>query len=352
MKRFCLSLAFVSLLALSSACSDDDGSTNPSQAPSNDTPNLEEEFGGYTTADEDPAFGDPAILALADAETDADDPMSTDPGVIELQNSPATQAYIMAIRWGQFDKDAAGSIGDDEDGDRFAWDGSLSIDDGGLVLTRVVAFERGDRVLLPRSDPKAIEWESRTGVGMDGIRVVVFAPRAGDDLGSESIVTFDTPLLSRSFTLSELEDLDVIVDVDQEGNQVHFMAMASDAVASINGFVSGRWSWKANDELGTFAGAWVSPRTGVVGWVRGHYGQNEQGEDVFFGKYIDRSGNFQGFLRGDVSIGDGDLTSGSGRFDGGWYGANRMTQGKVQGRWAVSPSGRGLFDGTWCFDCR
>lgn len=351
MKRFWCSLALVSLLALAGACSDDDRNTDPSPNPGNDTPNLVDEFGGYTTANEEPGFGDLSILALAETEADAEDAMAEDPGVLALENTPGVEAYIMAISWGQLDKTPAGGIGD-EDGDRFVWDGSLRIDDGALVLTRVIAFERGDHVVLPRSDQRTIEWESRTGVGMDGIRVVVFAPRAGDDIGTEPTVTFDTPLYSRSFTLSELTELDIVVDVDQAGNQVHFLAMASDAVATINGFVNGRWSWKEGDAHGTFAGAWVAPRTGIVGWVRAHYGKSEQGEDVFFGKYIDRSGNFRGFLRGDVVVREGDLEHGSGRFNGSWYGSVGEARGRVGGRWIVAPNGRGHFDGTWCGGCR
>lgn len=347
MKRFWLSVALVSMLGLASACSDDNGS-NPGPGP--DTPNLEDEFGGYTSSNEEPAFGDPAIELLADAEVDIVDEMASDPAVVSLGSAPGAQVYIMAIRWGQLGEDPAGDPGDGSLGDTFVWNGSLEIDRGALVVTRVVAFERGDRVVTPRSDPRIIEWESATGADMDGIRVVIWGPN--DNIGTEPTVTFNTPLFSKSFTLSELADLDEIDLVDDAGNQVHFLARQTDAVASVGGFVSGRWGWKEGDEFGTFAGVWIGSGVGVRGWVRGHFGTNDQGEDVFFGKYIDSTGNFRGFLRGDVGVGQGDLHNGVGRFVGDWLSATRDNQGRVAGRWVVSEGGRGLFDGTWCADCQ
>jgi hypothetical protein len=350
MKRIWISLAAVSLLAFGNACSEQDRNTDPGNDPGAQVPNLEDEFGGYTATNEEPGFGDPSILELAEAEAEAGDVIAGDPAVLELERDPGAKVYVMSIQWGQLDKDDAGGI-DDEGEDRFTWDGSLSIDEGALVLTRVVAFERGDHVMTPRTDRHRIEWKSRTGDGMDGIRVVVYGPVAGEDVGSESVVTFETPLHSTSFTLSELADLDELRTVDQAGNQVHFVAMETNAVASINGFLSGRWGWQPGDDLGTFAGVWVAPRDGVVGFVRGHFGEAKAGEPMFFGKYIDRTGNFRGFVRGRVEVLQGSLSNGAGGFNGGWQSANNVAQGRVRGRWVVAEGGQGLFNGTWCSNC-
>ncbi len=152
---------------------------------------------------------------------------------------------------------------------------------------------------------------------------------------------------SRTFTIDELADLDLKVEL--EGGEIHFMSTEVSLTAPIRGFVNGRWNWSPGESIGHFAGVWVGPRGRPSGWVRGHYGVNLAGQEVFFGKYIDWDGNFKGLLRGRITIDRGELSAGAGRFVGHWSEGDQL-EGSLHGRWNVTRN-RGFFDGRWCAGC-
>lgn len=329
-----------------------------------ESPNLVEEFGGYTATDEPAAFGDEALAATAEMEVDVEDAMAADEAVRDLGSDPRATIYALTVTWGQLDRseiDDPSQGGDDPQVEPLIWDGSLSVSEGAIVLRRVIAFERGDHTVRPRDDRKVLEWESTTGPHYDGIRVLVYAPPPSDGTPDvEPHLSFATGPLTQSFALADLEALNELIRVDDQGNGVHFLAQRTTLDQVAQGWLFGTWSPPAgvieggdgNDtppadgELGHFKGRWVSARGGVVGFVRGHYGVTDEGERRFFGKYIDRTGNFQGFLRGTWEIDEGDAESGAGTFAGRWHSATGASQGVVRGTWVTSPRG-GLFTGRW-----
>ena len=116
----------------------------------------------------------------------------------------------------------------------------------------------------------------------------------------------------------------------------------------------GRWIWNNEEDVGFFAGTWVSRdrdsgRVGFTsgGFVRGHYGVNSEDEKVLFGKIIDRSGRFLGFIRGNWAVALEDDFRRKGTFSGEWVDAEGSPKGVLRGTWTQSASGSpGSYEGT------
>src|SRR5512143_1973173 len=75
------------------------GCANDASRPSDTTgiPNINDEVGGYTAQNEQPAFGDANLRASADAEVD--DPMNQDPSVQNLRHADSTHVYAVTMLW-------------------------------------------------------------------------------------------------------------------------------------------------------------------------------------------------------------------------------------------------------------
>ncbi len=339
-------------------CSDDASQpTNPETS--------QDDFGGYEATSEAPGFGDAELLSATEDEVDVTDEVGTDPETKELEDDPGTKTYAMTLRWGDLDRDPAGGIGGG--GDLIDWSGSLRVSTGRLVLTRVLGFEPGDHTIAPRQDPQILEWVSETQGGSDGLTVLIHIPE--DELDTAGDVVFlETAAIDLSWDLSELEEWEEIYEAGETGGLLRMNSMEARAVASIRGWLNGRWEYDEDAERGEFRGHWVHPRSGVQGFVRGHFaerksdeagglGGNEAAEIAFYGKYIDRTGNFQGFLRGVVEVQNGDLADGAGVFRGGWFDEDADARGSVRGRWATGDAGSGpadvdgFFSGAWCLGC-
>ncbi|MCA9727205.1 MAG: hypothetical protein KC729_05935, partial [Candidatus Eisenbacteria bacterium] len=276
-------------------CSTDEAPQTPSAQPGETTINLDEPFGGYGTSDEAPAFGDAALQSYGETDVRYDDPMAQDPGVLRMQNDVRANMYALTILWG----DLGTSIGsqDDNTGNVIDWSGSLAVSEGAVVLLRTLDFEDDDHPVVPRIDAEVLEWVSTTAGDYDGMRVLVYDDPTVD---TGNAITFQTGLYARTFTMAELEDLDLLVDAN--GGQIRFLSTQVDLAAPVRGFLNGRWSWGAGQPYGQFSGIWVGAHGRPAGWVRGHYGQNDQGKQLFFGKYIDIAGNFQGLIHGEVVV--------------------------------------------------
>lgn len=325
-------------------CSGDKTPNSPGPQPQESAINLEDEFGGYGASNELPGFGDASLQADADLEVDAQDPIADDPVVRELRADRVT-TYAWTILWGELGT----GLGDGEgnSNDVTDWSGSITADNGAVVLLRTIDFEQNDHI-VPRADRESLQWVSTTGEGHDGIRVLIYDNPADNSEPVDS-VTFSTDQYSRTFAIDELADLELKVEV--EGGEIHFLSTEVSLVAPIRGFVNGRWNWVPGESMGHFAGVWIGPHGRPSGWVRGHYGENLAGEEVFFGKYIDWDGNFKGLLRGHVEVDRGELNAGAGRFVGVWSNANRDLEGSLHGHWSVTHN-RGFFDGRWCAGCQ
>jgi hypothetical protein len=343
-----------SSLALASGCAEQGGSPSQPEIPGSTAINLEDEFGGYTSEKEQPAFGDPDLATTSDLEEQfVDDPTGQDPYVGALEGDPRATMYSMTITWGQLfsGRLTTSGSGSGINLDAMDWSGSLRVTRGAIVVQRVVAFEPGDYLVMPRADRRSIEWVSHTSGGYDGIRVLVLQAPPDSNLSMPDSVYFATGPHAQGFPIADLADLSLVVDVDDAGNQVCFSAGRMEGNVSAGGWLAGEWRWAEGDSLGHFLGRWVGLRGGVMGFVRGHYGIDNSGKRVFFGKYIDRTGNFQGFLRGVWEVRKGDGHQGLGTFRGQWHDADGTPKGTLGGEWEARPGWGGFFNGRWCAGC-
>ncbi|MFQ6008234.1 MAG: hypothetical protein ACE5K8_04705, partial [Candidatus Zixiibacteriota bacterium] len=287
--------------------------------------------------------------------------------------------YHMRIVWGRLHYDSTVTEVTD-------WTGSLSVSRGIEVIRRVIRFEPGqDYIVRPRTSPQVIEWVSKTTVHHDGIAVDIFVPpeiiildstevAVVDSLGDTSYVivvdtvfpepvtvSFETGPYSRSFKLEELRSLDTIVYLD-DFNAVAFGAFELHRYPCPRGFLAGKWGFD-EDGQGRFRGVWWSRRPQMLGWfisgyLRGHFGKNQAGLNVFFGKWISATGGFKGFLKGTYGHWpvwvDNPATI---MWSGGWfvgriYNAYHEEIGVLGGCYRSAPWEKdGFFQGRWKLHC-
>lgn len=329
--------------------------------------NSNVEFGDYTASSEAPAFNDPLLLSSNDIEFDdammssADfDSMITDAGY-----------YHLRMIWGSLRYDSTIAVESD-------WSGSLTISRGGLIIRRLIHWERGQDSILDRTDRKLIEWISKTTVHNDGLSVDIIIPPIRPEFDTSYVtdpatgdtvdividivspapvnITFESGPYSRTFELYELSTLDTVITID-EFNSIAFHALKIDRRPCPRGFLSGGWG--VNDEgQGIFRGEWRNRHGQVIGHYQGHYEVNENGRNIFVGKWIDQSGRFEGFIRGTYDLMP-DVNANGTAFDmaGGWfagqiYNSERVSIGDLKGRYIpASDENRGFMMGRWKINC-
>ncbi len=319
--------------------------------------NFDDPYGGYNLADEAPAFGDPVLTTAFDDANDVevDDPMAHDPGVVDIVRHPHARRYLM-ITWGNLRADTSIDFVTD-------WSGSLSVDNGVVLVRRLVAWDAHDE-LLPRTRRDQVAWISHTKPHFDGM-IVELHPRipprdstmmdttATDTSGCHRpplSVTFATAPLTVTFTGDELVDLHEVIPVDDAGNAVAFNTITVEPGRCAGGFLGGRWENVPDRVGGRFRGKWISYNGAHMGYLRGVYGVNSQGRAVFFGKWINRGGQFQGLLRGTWGQADGRP---GGWFAGEWLNRGLHVRGELRGVWRLADdgSGHGAFRGRWRLRC-
>ena len=107
-----------------------------------------------------------------------------------------------------------------------------------------------------------------------------------------------------------------------------------------HGTLRGRWH-RVEDGRGRLIGVVSDAEGEPIGHVRGVYGRRASGEQVFFGKYIDRDGRFRGLFGGGY---------GEGHFAGRWIVRPDQEHGRLAGFYRETiegPETGGLFLGRW-----
>ena len=331
---------------------------------------FNQEFGGLTPTDEEAAFGDPFLMqAEIDEENEAsEDPLLEDPEVQALEaqaaqeeqpgDPPRPKFTFLRITWGMLDGpvDSLGQA--DESVDILDWSGLLAVDRGIVVVRRVIRFERPyDHLVLPRLDRQTVAWFSHTGCHFDGLLVEIIE-RPQDLVGPDgvelepNVLHFTTGPYSNSFVVAELPDLDEVYPVDPDPNAIHFTGFRlSDISLCPKGFLSGIWHAPApEDSVGFFRGKWVGLFGHLHGFLRGAYGYTDEGERVFFGKYISRNGQFRGLLKGRWE--PLPQFPGHGIFRGRWVNAAGNLVGVLGGQYLHLPERPGgFFGGRWAALC-
>jgi hypothetical protein len=324
---------------------------------------LNSPTGGLTEADETPAFGEPETYALLANETPVDDPYNAEvEGRLAKRLKGATIYEFRAI-WGQLVEAASRA---DTDYCPLDWSGTLHIDGGIIILEKTIAFENDD--YAKRIDRSTIAWVSNTGPRVDGIQVKIIVPPAridSTDSDKEPALVLTTGPYSRTFTMEELKNLNLIANVDTCGNGISIASHVKQPLCP-HGYLIGTWKKVAPDTLvspdssdvraivlGHFRGIWIGDGGKLGGYLKGVYGVSGAGTHVFFGKYIDMNGRFKGILRGTYgpSPNAESAESRHGWFEGEWIGKNAVAMGKLKGHWVEGNSGAGFFHGVWGMLC-
>ncbi|MDZ7376768.1 MAG: hypothetical protein ONB13_09115, partial [candidate division KSB1 bacterium] len=251
---------------------------------------LDQPYGGFTTSDELPAFGDASIEADFGDDEIVNDIISTDPSFANDLASNATKVYYVRIAWGLLQGDSTAT-------DVVNWGGSATITRGKLGIMKTILFERNqnDHIVLPRSDRRTVQWVSNTVTHLDGILLVIVDK---DTLNVPGAFTFTTSLYSKTFSFDELDSLQLVETVTPQGHQVSIQAYSKQIIRLGGGFVEGKWL-KTREHGGVFRGRWIDEIGTRVGHIKGIWGINRLGEKVFFGKYISLNGQFGGILAGN-----------------------------------------------------
>ena len=380
MKRFfvySMILVFAMIAAGCESTSDDPASPSTGDLPVQ-VVDLDSPTGGFTETDEEPLFAEPeAFMAIGEGEgeeCDYQDPLRNEEHVRNMEERHGVKIYRLRALWGRMVRAVVDTA--DVDCCTVDWSGGMVLKGGVIVIERVIKFDARDEI--KRTGPNTIRWTSHTCPHVDGIQVRLIVPPVPDpDSTTAQPGTPDeeipVPTLKivagpyeRTFTLDELEALEIMEPVDRCNNH---MSIASHRLlpGCPNGYMLGRWNRAEapdtlyNDETGEmrgivyghFKGIWIGERGWAVGHLRGIYGVNSAGEMKFFGKYINPKGEFAGILAGEWSVYPtfaADPINEMGGFEGLWYGRNHGVKGRLKGEWVTS-AGQGYFKGIWGMLC-
>ena len=376
MKRY-LAFSMILVFALIAAGCESISPDN-SGDPTLQVVDLDSPTGGFTETDEEPMFADPeTFLILEEGEGEDcnyDDPLRNEEQVCEMERRDGVRIYRLRALWGRM----VNAVNDTTVTDccEVNWSGGMKLEGGVIVIERLIKFEANDEI--HHVGPNAIRWESLTCPHVDGIQVRLIVPPVPDpdsttaqpDTPDEEIpvpmLTIIAGPYERTFTMDELEALEVMEPVDECNN---YMAIASHRIlpGCPNGYLLGEWNRADEPDtlvnpdtgemrgivFGYFKGIWISERGWAVGHVRGIYGVNSNNEQKFFGKYINPKGEFRGIIAGDWAVNPifaDDPINDMGSFEGLWYGYNHGVKGRLKGEW-VTASGQGYFKGIWDMLC-
>ncbi len=257
---------------------------------------VEGDLGGLDMEDEAPMFGDDDIYAaldLTDVESDVADDYATDAEVLKITNAPDAVIDHVVVMWG------GGAVEQE-------WLGSVEVDGGAIIADRAIRFEGSDAI-LPRTDPKRVDFRSRTLRHRDGLRLRL-AARA--DNASNRTLRIRLANADVSVDIDRLLDRPEVRDVGDAGDRVVIVAHRRPVDTCESGFMRGHWLQFGRGFGGLRARVSNSDGEGI-GHIRGLYGTRRNGEKVFFGKYINRAGQFKGIFAGKYR---------SGHFAGRWLG--------------------------------
>lgn len=352
MSKIVARLSYYLLLSLSIAglgCSaTGSGGTTDTTAATDETEYEEptsltaEDDGGYTDEDEEANFGLETMEQYTEDEEE-EDPTVTAEEEESAERMAGTDVYLIRIVWGNLELNPRHERRDRGDEDEktapIDWDGSLSYDGAAdLILKRVILFEGRDHI-IDEDDPKSIEWVSHTGPHIDGIVAkLIVVPGTTPDL-----LTFRTEALTQEIALEDLDHYNEIVTLDEDGHGAAFTALKVNDDDCPEGFLEGKFHNRPGGrEGGMFRGRVLSEVGALNGHIRGHYGVRE-GEEVFFGKYINHTGRFRGLLRGTY---DEDS------FEGAWMAADHAIEGTLNGKFVSGEDVEsGFFQGFWEQSC-
>lgn len=263
---------------------------------------LELQDGGLTMTDELPMFGDTELFDAADIapEDMVEDAFETDDAVMTMLQLPDAVVFHTAVLWGQLPPDPSVTTPRN-------WSGAISVNRGAIIVRRTIRFEGPTDNLLPRNDPRVVPFTSATLPHHDGLRFDVIDPTP--ESPEPLVVTY----VDHNNKVFEVP-MAVLVNgpesqvVDGLGNRVAGVALPQLVDLCQHGMLGGRWHKRAEGR-GNFVGVVANPLGDPIGHMLGIYGVRQNGDKVFFGKYINANGQFRGIFAGRY---------GEGHFAGRW----------------------------------
>ncbi len=315
---------------------------------------LELENGGLTMEDEAPAFGEPETFRdIAEYEA-VEDEVDQDPEVASMRERPDAVQVNLIVEWGQIP-------GNPENETPRNWSGVFHVNRGAMIVRRVIKFEERTDRLLPRPDRQHVPFTSITLPHYDGMILTIIDPEPESD--EPLIFSYVSPLprdidpssdqaaVDQNHTapihpetivrvpVRDLLDGRVELLIDDAGNRMVAAAMARPLDVCERGFLAGHWH-KVEDGRGRFIGRVMHEDGEPAGHIRGIYGRRENGEQVFFGKFINLQGQFKGIFGGHY---------GEGHFRGRWLhrSGEHGVLGGVYREGIPGPETGGHFVGRW-----
>ncbi len=257
---------------------------------------LELDNGGLDLDDEAPEFGDPADLdaAALEASNVYADPLDGDAAVIAMRVRPGAARTRVVLAWGQLPPDLQ------PEATARDWSGALSLNRGAMVVRRTIGFEQPTDRVLPRTGPTVIDFASITQPFADGLVLEI----VDDDPTNATPLTLHYARTAGGTHDLVIEDLlvsPVHAVVDGEGNRIVAIALRDDDACD-HGFARGRWR-ALRPDLGGLIGQVVDADGAPIGHVRGIWGERRNGDQVYFGKYIDVAGHLRGLFVGHYQNG-------------------------------------------------
>ncbi|MFH1699309.1 MAG: hypothetical protein ABIE07_01880 [Candidatus Zixiibacteriota bacterium] len=311
-----------------------------------------DEFDSFKPVDEEPYFGDPIIgeVAAPIEEAAYNDTLSSLTWVSGNGDRIPPDVYTMRVVWGNLEGDSGITELTD-------WSGKLTVGRGGIIVTHTIRFEEGQDYILPRCDlnstpmPQELEWVSKTSWHFDGLATKVIVPYSDTD--ELVLLHYESEQLDITFPVDQLEELDTMINIGA-GNAISFQAMRHDPYEARRGCMAGRWG-RNEDGQGVFFGRWISANGRIHGCIKGRWGVRTDDEgnsrQVFAGKFIDSNGKFRALVKGQwrVTVQDGRSL---GEFKGRFYNADGEPIGIMRGHFKRGGTRQGgYFAGHWCFNC-
>lgn len=249
------------------------------------------------------------------------------------------------------------------------WSGTLSINGAGAVLVKkTIRFEDGEDSVLTQDERHLVAWVSQTHGDVDGLHFEVYVDTTVVYIAAP-MLTMETEPFTHSWHLGDLAELSAMYHLDDH-NKVAIVARRMEQGHCRRGGFEGVWHFNNDRHSGLFQGVWQDLGHHYGGILKGEF-WSERIDDpanpdavarYFKGKFHDRSGAFQGEIKGSWSfvphvacvdcdyfdgVFRGRLTNGDARGSGWIVGRFKLPphdsneRGKMMGEWGVGCDSRG-----------
>lgn len=291
---------------------------------------LDQPYGGYTTAPEQPSFGQANVAAVPRF-------LTTDASILGAPNaSIAMSSYRVALLWGHLPPAHDGVDGDYE-AISSTWIGTVSVDAGSIDVARTLSFGMNDSVAT-RLHANVVSFVSHTLPFVSGLLLHVTVP------SGQTTLHFTSDIVTTDLDLEQMDKAAGSVTHAADDQGLAAVGWNDTTAVCPAGIVYGRWI-KLAASVGTLRGHVMGSDGSDLGYIRGIWGHAARFDaDVFFAKTIDMEGGFRAMTMGAY---------GNGAVHGSWNDTVEKG-GALQGVYSDGlddDQGRGVFVAKWMTPC-